>query len=112
MRVKSNLNRRKGRASVSGYVYRRSKKHKRWGNIKYERSIVRKSKVIGILTASSLAYFGEPVIGRLRGVLSGEGVEGCHVNDVSRILRRKLGVAVSRGVRRFVGSLCVGEIAH
>ncbi len=81
------------------------------GNIKYERSIVRKSKVIGILTASSLAYFGEPVIGRLRGVLR-EGVEGGHVDDISRILRRKLGVAVSRGVRRIVGPVCVGEIAH
>ena len=45
-------------------------------------------------------------------MLSGEGVEGRHVNDASRILRRKMGVAVSRGVRRIVGSVCVGEIAH
>ena len=117
MRVKSNLNGRKGegRASVSGYVYRRSKrskKQKRWGNIKYVGSIVHKSKVIGILTASSLAYIGESVIGRLRRVLSGQGVEGRHVNDVSRTLRRKVGVAVSRGFRETVGSGCVGEIAH
>ena len=51
------------------------------------------------------------VIGRLRGVLSGECVEGRHVNDVSCVLRRKMGV-VSRGARRFIGAVCVGEIAH
>ena len=45
-------------------------------------------------------------------MLSGEGVEGCHVDDISRIFRRKLGVAVRRGVRRNIGSVCVGEIAH
>ena len=68
--------------------------------------------MIGMLTASSLAYFGEPVIGRLRGVLSGECVKGRHVNDASCVLRRIMGVAVSRGVRRLIGSVCVGEIAH
>ena len=45
-------------------------------------------------------------------MLSGEGVEGCHVDDISRILRRKLGVAVSTGFRRIVISVCVREIAH
>ena len=82
------------------------------GYIKYVRSIVRRSKVMGVLTASSLAYFGESMIGRLRGVLSGQSVEGRHVNDVSRILPRAGEVAISRGVRKIVGSMCVGEIAH
>jgi len=45
-------------------------------------------------------------------VLSGEGVEGGHVDDIPSILGRKLGLTVSRGVRRIVGSRCVGEIAH
>jgi hypothetical protein len=109
MKVESNLNkRRKGEESAD----MRSKKQKRWGDIKCERSMVRKSKVIGTLTASSLAYLGQPVIGRLRGVLSGEGVEGRHVHDASRTLLRKLRVAISRGVRGIVGSVCVGDIAH
>jgi hypothetical protein len=64
------------------------------------------------LTASSLAYFGETMIGRLSGVLSGEGVEGGQVDDVARILSSKVGMTVRRGTRRIVGSVCVGEITH
>ena len=43
---------------------------------------------------------------------SRECVKGRHVNDASCILRRKMGVAVSRDVRSFVGSVCVGDITH
>lgn len=65
-----------------------------------------------ILTASSLAYFGEPVIGRLRGVLSRERVEGRDVEDISCVLGRELVVRVSGGIGRIVGSVWVGKIAH
>jgi len=43
------------------------------------------------------------VIGRLRGVMSGGEVERSHVDDISFILGRKLGMAVSEEVRRIVG---------
>jgi len=59
-----------------------------------------------ILTASSLAYFGEPMIGRL---LGGKGVEGSHVEDIAR---RDWVMTVGVGIRRIVGSVRVGEIAH
>jgi hypothetical protein len=62
-----------------------------------------------ILTASSLAYFGESVIGRL---LGGEGVEGRHVEDISCVLGRDWVMTVGGGIRRIVGSVRVGEIAH
>jgi hypothetical protein len=62
-----------------------------------------------ILTASSLAYFGESMIGSLRGVLSGERVEGGDVEDVSG---RERVVTVGGGIRRIVGPVRVGEIAH
>jgi hypothetical protein len=62
-----------------------------------------------ILTASSLAYFGEPVIGSLRGVLSGESFEG---RDVEGISGRERVVTVGGGIRRIVGPVRVGEIAH
>ena len=65
-----------------------------------------------ILTASSLAYFGEPLIGRLRGVLSGEGVEGRHVEDIPCGLGGELGMRVGGGVRGVVGPVRVGEITH
>jgi hypothetical protein len=65
-----------------------------------------------ILTASSLAYFGESLIGRLRGVLGGEGVEGSHVEDISCVLGGELGMRVGGGVRGVVGPVWVGEITH
>ena len=53
------------------------------------------------------------MIGRLRGVMGGEGVEGSHVvDDASCILGSKLGVAVSGGVRRIVRPVWVCEKAH
>ena len=61
----------------------------------------------GILTASSLAYFGEPLIGRRRGVVGGEGVEGGHVEDIPCGLGGEGGTGVGGGVRGVVG-----EIAH
>ena len=61
-----------------------------------------------ILTASSLAYFGEPLIGRL----GGEGVERGHVDDIPCVLGRELRVRVGGGVGGVVGSVWVGEIAH
>jgi len=46
-------------------------------------------------------------------VMGGEGVEGSHVvDDASCILGSKLGMAVSGGVRRIVGPVCVCEKAH
>ena len=45
-------------------------------------------------------------------MMSGEGVEGSHVDDISCILGSKLGMAVSGGVRRIVGPVWVGEKAH
>ena len=66
-----------------------------------------------ILTASSLAYFGEPLIGRLlRGVLSVECVEGRDVEDIACVLGGELGMRIGRGVRGVVGPVRVGEIAH
>jgi hypothetical protein len=44
--------------------------------------------------------------------MSGECVEGSHVDDISCILGSKLGMAVSGGVRRIVGPVWVGEKAH
>ena len=73
---------------------------------------MQESKVIGILTAPSLAYFGESVIGRLRGVVSGEGVEGSHAEDISCILSSKLRMGVGGGIRSIVGSVRVCDIAH
>ena len=52
------------------------------------------------------------MIGSLRGVMSGEGVEGSHVDNISFILGSKLGVAESGGVRRLVGPVWIGEKAH
>jgi hypothetical protein len=53
------------------------------------------------------------MIGSLRGVMSGEGVEGSHVENISFILgSSKLGVAESGGVRRLVGPVWIGEKAH
>jgi hypothetical protein len=45
-------------------------------------------------------------------VMSGEGVEGSHVDDISCILSSELGMAVSGSVRRIVGPVWVGEKAH
>jgi hypothetical protein len=74
---------------------------------------VQESKVIEIeLTASSLAYFGESTIGRLRGVLSRKGVEGGHIDDIANTLSSKVGMPIRSRIRRIVGSVCVGEVAH
>jgi hypothetical protein len=76
-------------------------------------SIVQESKVIEIeLTASSLAYFGESTIGRLRGVLSGKGVEGGHVDEIANTLSSKVGMPIRSRIRWTVGSVCIGKIAH
>ena len=45
-------------------------------------------------------------------MLSGQSVEGRHVNDISRISPKAVRVSISRGGRRIVVSMCVGEIAH
>ena len=45
-------------------------------------------------------------------MMSGEGVEGSHVDDISCILGSKLGMAVGGCVRRIVGPVWVCEKAH
>jgi hypothetical protein len=62
-----------------------------------------------ILTASSLAYFGESLIGSLCVVVGVECVEGRDVEDIACVLGRE---GVVWGIRRIVGSVWVCEIAH
>jgi hypothetical protein len=45
-------------------------------------------------------------------VLSGEGVEGRHVEHISCVLEVELGVRVGGRGRGVVGPVWVGEIAH
>ena len=59
-----------------------------------------------ILTASSLAYFGESLIGSLCVVVGVECVEGRDVEDVA------WREGVVWGIRRIVGSVWVCEVAH